>query len=187
LTEVGALAGTLQDQGFDLYLSRDLEQSKLYARSRYAGHPDKRFGLLASSKAKNLQPYGIDNEFQTTKRLRFGPWYNDPPDSPASCCALEAVSTEFACQGLELDFPIVAWGDDLVWGEDGFESKPSKAKGKYQLKNPHQLRINAYRVLLTRGRDGMCILIPAEGDDRMEQTAAALIAAGCQPLSDPVI
>jgi hypothetical protein len=187
LGEVSSLAGTLRDQGFDLYLSRDLEHVKQYARSRYEGHPDKRFGLLASSKAKNLEPHGVDNLFQTTKRLRHGPWFYDPPNMPSSCCALESVSTEFGCQGLELDFPIVAWGDDLTWGPNGFESRPAKSKGKFQLKNPHQLRINAYRVLLTRGRDGLCIFVPAQGEERMDLTATALLAAGCEPLVDPVI
>jgi hypothetical protein len=184
--ELAALAGTLRDQGFDLYLTRDVEQAKEYARTRYLGHPDKRYGFVASSKAKNLQPHGIDNDFQATKRLRHGPWYNDDPGSPNSCCALAAVATEFACQGLELDFPLVCWGDDLWWGSAGFESKPSKAKGKYQLKNPHQLRVNAYRVLLTRGRDGMCVFVPP-GETSMDATAGMLLESGCDLLLDPIL
>jgi hypothetical protein len=67
------------------------------------------YGLLASSKAKNLEKYSIRNAFNYTKVLREGPWYNDPLELRFSCCQLHDVATEFACQGRELAFPIVAW------------------------------------------------------------------------------
>ena len=181
--ELASLAGTLKDQGYDLYLTRDIERAKEYARTRYLGHPDKRFGLIASSKAKNLVAHGIDNDFQATKKLKYGPWFNDPPEATSSCCALSAVCTEFGCQGLELDFPIVCWGDDLWWGEAAFESRPYKRKT--QLKNPHQIRLNAYRVLLTRGRDGMCIFLPP-GELAMDRTHEMLLLCGCDELADPI-
>ncbi|GHO78439.1 hypothetical protein KSD_62100 [Ktedonobacter sp. SOSP1-85] len=82
-------------------------------RERYQGQEEKRYGLLASSKAKNLSAYGIHNDYNYTKNLREGPWYNDSPNSNFSCCQLHDVATEFACQGLELDFPIIGWGSDL--------------------------------------------------------------------------
>jgi hypothetical protein len=81
---------------------------------RQTGFEDKRYGLLASSKAKNLERFGIDNSFQATRRVKKGPWFVDDPCEPLSCCRLDSVATEFACQGPELDLPIVAWGDDLV-------------------------------------------------------------------------
>src|SRR5262249_28969756 len=101
-------------QGFDMYITHDIEAAKAYVRERYACNEDKRYGLLASSKAKNLEQYGIRNSYNFTRVLKEGPWYNDPPDSKFSCCALHDVATEFACQGLELDFPIVGWGGDLT-------------------------------------------------------------------------
>lgn len=70
---------------------------------------------------------------------------------------MDKVATEFACQGLELDMQIVCWGEDMLWNKNGwkkFEQKGTKAK------NPNNLRINSYRVLLTRGRDGFVIYVP---------------------------
>ena len=57
-----------------------------------------------------------------TLRFRGGPWFNDPPNSVKSCCAFNSVATEFQCQGLELDLPIVCWDDDVLWN-DGWKTK----------------------------------------------------------------
>jgi len=69
-----------------MYVTRDLDNAKQYVRERYQEQHDKRFGLLASSKAKNLPKYGIQNDWSFTKNLREGPWYNVRPvqSSPAA-------------------------------------------------------------------------------------------------------
>ena len=97
-------ADRISYQGFRMYVTQDLDAATDYVQDRYAGQIDKRFGMLASSKAKNLERHGVRNNWGHTLRLKIGPWYNDPPDSPSLCCALQEVATEFACQGLELDF-----------------------------------------------------------------------------------
>ena len=115
LSECKPLAERLLSQGFELYVTRDLEAAKTYARERYAGAADARYGLLASSKARNLAGYGFTNEYQFTKNMRVGPWFADPPESAYSCCSFRDTATEFQCQGLELDMPIIGWGHDLWW------------------------------------------------------------------------
>jgi DUF2075 family protein len=124
-----------------------------------------------------LPRWGIRNEFNYTKNMREGPWYNDPPTSFNSCCALRDVATEFSCKGLELDFPIVCWGDDFVWS--GEWKSPAAKRSKAN--DPHRLRVNSYRVLLTRGRDGFFIFVPKEVG--METTYAALVGAGVREIS----
>jgi len=173
IAEAAKTAQKVASQGFDMYLTRDFEAAQAYVRERYAGNQDKRYGLLASSKAKNLDFYGIRRGFNFTKVLKEGPWYNDPPDSKFSCCALHDVATEFACQGLELDFPIVAWGNDLKWNGSQWESPPQP---KSKAHDPHKLRLNSYRVLLSRGRDGF---VAFESDEpQMTPTYQALKEAG---------
>jgi DUF2075 family protein len=140
---------------------------------------DKRYGLLASSKAKNLETHGVQNGFNFTRRLKEGPWYNDPPDSQFSCCRLHDVATEFACQGLELDLPIVCWGDDVRWIDED-QAWVSRPQPRSLARDPNQLRINSYRVLLSRGRDGVVVFTPPE--TQMRGTYAALRSAGMQPL-----
>lgn len=167
----------LRQAGFDAYLTRDLAQAKAYCAERYPNQPQKRYGLIASSRARNLTQYGIPNDYQATARLNAGAWYIDPPDSPQSCCALERAVTEFGCQGLELDFPVIGWGDDLRWEQTEWISTVRQRN----VKNPLRLRLNSYRVLLTRGRDGFIVFVPPE--TRMDHTYEALQSAGLSELS----
>ena len=169
------LSENILKQGFELYVTRDLEQAKSYVIGRYYGQTEKRFGLLASSKGKILPEFGINNDWMTTSRFRGGPWFNDPPNSLLSCCALSSVATEFQCQGLELDFPIVCWGDDLLW-EDKWKTFSTRSKAK----DPHNLRLNSYRVLLSRGRDGIIIFVPLI--EKLDSTYEFLLKCGLKTI-----
>ena len=178
--ELTAQAQQIRSEGFVLYLTRDLGQAADYVRDRYEGQVEKRFGLIASSRAKNLEVLGVDNTYNATKRLKVGPWYNDSPSSPFSCCRLQTVVTEFQAQGLELDCPIVCWGDDFYRSNERWKVAPRRLNKSY--KDPELLRLNSYRVLLTRGRDGCVLFVPPEHGDGMDATAAHLTEAGVLPL-----
>lgn len=174
------ISDSLWEQNHRFLITRDLEVAREYVRERYQDAPLARYGLLASSKDKLLPAHGVDNTFQTTKRLRVGPWYNAPASDPLSCCKLEAVATEFASQGLELDFAVTAWGSDLrrldgQWSDD--------LSGRYQrrVRSRLTLRKNVYRVLLTRGRDGTAIFVPRTPE--LDETFAWLLSAGFRTIS----
>jgi len=69
--------------------------------------------------------------------------------------------TEFGAQGLELDAVILAWGTDFVRADGRWSN--TKARGyrrNAHVRDPFQLRMNAYRVLLTRGRDATVVFVP---------------------------
>jgi DUF2075 family protein len=97
------------------------------------------------------------------------------PTDRRSCCRLDRAASEFECQGLELDLPIVCWGDDLVW--KGAWKSAGKRSGA---QDPHRLRLNAYRVLLSRGRDGMILYVPES--EMMDSTYEVLVASGAKRL-----
>ncbi|MDE1836838.1 MAG: DUF2075 domain-containing protein [Euryarchaeota archaeon] len=165
---------------FPIYATRSLEDAKSYVHERYRGEGDGyRWGLLASSKARNLSGYGVRNDWMSTKVVNHGAWYNDAPTAPKSCCQLQDVVTEFGCQGLELDLPLVCWGDDLVWSGTKWTSDSKPSKG---VEDALRLRLNAYRVLLTRGRDGICIFVPESPKVEMDSTYRSLLDAGVSPL-----
>ena len=160
-------------------VTRDIGAACAYLRERYEDAKEARFGLLASSKDKWLPGFGVDNTFQTTKRLRVGPWYNADPKDPGSCCQLDTVATEFSSQGLELDCALVAWGSDLLWTEGDWSIAHSRGtRGK--LKDPMAMRKNVYRVLLTRGRDGTIVFVPP--DERFDTTYARLCEVGIRAM-----
>lgn len=166
--------------GYPLYITTDLEIAKTYARKRYT-NVDDRCGMLASRYAKNLESIGIDNtlHFERAKKLQVSKWFNAPSNDPLSCCSLSRPATEFECQGLELDFSIVAWGDDFVFNGEKWHSTMNIRK---KVNDPHQIRKNAYRVLMTRGRDGLCIFVPSKNYENMKSTYAILKDGGMNEL-----
>lgn len=160
---VRALALRLEEEGFHLRLTRSLDVAKRYLRDRYADNPRARFGLIASSKDKALEGFGVPNSFQSTKRVRMGPWYGDEEHdySGRSCRRLEDCVTEFGAQGLELDAALLAWGTDLMRSNGEWTNSLARGYAKRTLvRDAFQLRLNAYRVLLTRGRDGSVVFVP---------------------------
>lgn len=157
------LAQSLELAGFHLRITRSLDRAKGYLRDRYFDDSDARYGIVASSKDRELVNWGIPNDFQSTKRVRVGPWYSDPASAYGrrSCRHLETCVTEFGAQGLELDGTLLAWGTDLQMKDSRWSN--ADARGylrRARVRNPFQLRINAYRVLLTRGRDVCVVFAP---------------------------
>jgi len=178
LSEASRLANRVISSGFQIHLTRNLEEAKSFIRLLYEGEEHKRFGILASSKDTCLPNYGIRNGFQDTKRVNYAKWYNSFAGEEGSSNNLQETITEFGCQGLEVDCALVAWGNDLNW--DGKKWEMRKLRPKFKQHNPLELRKNSYRVLLTRSRDEMVIFIPPE--DRFDLTEMALLAAGARLL-----
>lgn len=157
-----------RETGFDLYVTDNVDDAVRYARARYQGQPDKRYGRLASHRARSLAGYGFDVEWMASRALsnRIGRWFNDEPSSEFSCTQLTETATEFQCQGLELDLPIVGWSNDLVPRPTTdsrttvhWEARVGRSSA---LRDPQSVWRNKYRVLLTRGRDGMVVFAPPE-------------------------
>lgn len=175
-SEVRETAERLESESLHLRITRSLDTAKQYLRDRYLDDERGKFGLLASSKDKDLIHFGVPNDFQATKRVRFGPWYGG--DSSVSetqhCRGLVSCVTEFGAQGLELDGVLLAWGTDFV-RRDGVWSN-ARARGYLKrnlIRDAFQLRLNAYRVLLTRGRDCTVVFVPplTELDETFEHLA----------------
>ncbi len=181
LAAAARIAQSVRGSAFPMYLTRDLAEGKKYIQERYAGDLEARYGLIASSRTQSFLPkFDVDTTWPSTKRVKYSDWYNNGPGERGSGCNFESVVTEFGCQGLELDMPLVAWGNDLSWdGRDWFAKKPTRG---YPLTDPEQLRVNAYRVLLTRGRDGLVVFVPPS--PLLDGTEMALLAAGLQPLPE---
>lgn len=182
--QLAARAAQLEADGFHLRITRALDVAKDYLWERYGENPDARFGMLASSKDKDLPQFGVPNEFQATKNVRIGAWYGDPQDSYTgrSCRRLEACVTEFGAQGLELDATLLAWGTDFVMSGGAWSNANARGyRPKARVRNPFQLRLNAYRVLLTRARDACVVFVPPLST--LDETYTWLVACGFRELS----
>ena len=168
-----ALAHSILEAGFNMYVTRDLDKAKEYCLDRYQGNEDKRFGLMASSKAYNLSNYRMKPQFQPD----VAAWFNRTPSENGSCCQLKIAVSEFDCQGLEVDMPIIGWGSDMIWSGNGWSKfKPDEAADS----ETNSYRKNSYRVLLTRGRDGFIVFVPDEA--AFNPTYEVLLRAGIEKL-----
>jgi len=89
-------------------------------------------------------------------------WFLDDENDIRSSVFLEDVCTEFQVQGLELDWVCLVWDADLRYSEDGWVHKEFKSSKWNNMKDPKRqnYHLNAYRVLMTRARQGMVICVP---------------------------
>lgn len=144
---------------FPIVLTRDLSRAKAWLRAQARG--SERYGIVVSSEAQRLKPHAID------VRTVVDPvhWFLGGKDDVRSSYYLEDVVTEFQVQGLELDWTCVTWDADFRrtgsgWGHWSFCGNKWQ-RIKKEERQAHQK--NAYRVLLTRARQGMVVVVP-EGE-----------------------
>lgn len=144
---------------YPIYVTRNLTAAKEWVRSQARG--SERYGLMASSKAQRLKPHAIDVRFKSDPVH----WFLDSKEDTRSSYYLEDAVTEFQVQGLEVDWALVTWDGDLrfagtEWTYHDFRG--AKWQNVKNADNRNYLR-NAYRVLLTRARQGMVLFVP-QGD-----------------------
>lgn len=166
---------------FPVRVTRNLEKAKRWVRDQARG--SERYGILVSSQAQRLKPHAID------VRVKVDPvhWFLYGKDDVRSSYYLEDAATEFQIQGLELDWACVVWDGDLrvqarEW--DYFSFKGRKWQRVLKRERRRYL-LNAYRVLLTRARQGMVIVVPDGCSDDAtrkpefyDQTYSLLIQSG---------
>ena len=144
---------------YPIILTRDLHKGKNWLREKARG--SERYGIVVSSQAQRLKPHAID------VKSPMDPihWFLDGKEDVRSSYYLEDVATEFQIQGLELDWSCVTWDGDFRYTEDGWKTFSFVGEKWNNIKKDERKQYlkNAYRVLLTRARQGMAIVIP-EGD-----------------------
>jgi hypothetical protein len=145
-----------------------LGKAKQWIRKHARG--SERFGLVASSGAQRLKPHAIDI------RVEINPihWFLNDSEDTRSSFYMEDAATEFQIQGLELDWVCMTWDADLRFAKSDWEYHSfvgSKWTSIHKPERQQYLR-NAYRVLLTRARQGMVIFVPTGDSSDATRTPA---------------
>ena len=141
---------------YPIVITRDVHAAKVWLKTQARG--SERYGIVVSSQAQRLKPHAID------VRSPMDPihWFLDGKADVRSSFYLEDVATEFHVQGLELDWACVVWDADFRYDHEGWQHR-SFVGSKWNRINMAQRQTylkNAYRVLLTRARQGMVIVVP---------------------------
>jgi hypothetical protein len=141
---------------FPIFLTRDIRAAKLWLRQKARG--TERYGIIASSEAQRLKPFGLNVKAEIDPRN----WFLNGQTDIRSSFYLEDVATEFQIQGLELDWICVAWDGDLRFNRGGWNYHCFRGTHWQAINNNENQKYlkNAYRVLLTRARQGMVLFVP---------------------------
>lgn len=182
--EATSLLETIRNR-FPIVVARDLDTAKRWVRHQARG--TERYGLISSSKAMRLKPHAIDIRVDINPVL----WFLNDRDDVRSSYYLEDAATEFQVQGLELDWTCVTWDADLRIGTNGWsyhDFRGSRWTNVKQAETRTYMK-NAYRVLLTRARQGMVIFVPPgdAGDSTRNPDIYNTICSYLQDLGIPLI
>jgi len=140
---------------YPIFLTRNLRTAKNWLKQKAKG--TERIGIIASSGGRRLRADGIDvkNQIEQTN------WFLNGKDDVRSSYYLEETATEFDIQGLEIDFTCVAWDINLFYTNGwNFQNFKGSKWQNINLGATKNYLLNSYRVLLTRARQGMIILVP---------------------------
>lgn len=146
---------------YPIVLTRDLTRAKRWLREQARG--SERYGIVVSSQAERLKPHAIDVRSPVDPKQ----WFLKGKDDVRSSYYLEDVATEFHIQGLELDWVCVTWDADFRHSADGWEQWSFRGNRWNRIRQMDRkiYQKNAYRVLLTRARQGMVIVVPSGSDE----------------------
>lgn len=152
-------ARTLYSEFKDVYpivMTRDLEAAKAWIHSKAKG--SQRYGMTASSGAGLLRAHGV----WVQSKIDAPKWFLNGREDVRSSYFLEETATEFDIQGLELDWSIVCWDANMRFNGQSFEYFNFRGSRWEHVNHPMKVLYlkNAYRVLLTRARQGFVIFIP---------------------------
>lgn len=146
-------------KGYPVVLTRDIDKARAWLRSKARG--SEQTGILVSKVAARFKPQAVNVLAQGDENAVH--WFLEDKTDIRSSNYLEEAATEIQVQGLELDYVCVLWDADMRYSDGEWEFYKFNGKNKWNPERNEDNRkymLNAYRVLLTRARQGVVICVP---------------------------
>lgn len=150
---------------YPVYLTRDINKARTWLRKNARG--TSQTGILVSKVAARFKPQAVNVLAQGDEYAVH--WFLEDKQDVRSSNYLEEAATEIQVQGLELDYACVLWDADLRCVNGQWEYYKFNGRTAWSPENNDEARkymLNAYRVLLTRARQGIVICVP-EGNPNL--------------------
>ena len=146
---------------YPIILTRDINKAKRWLENKARG--SERYGIVVSSQAYRLKPLAIDVRLQPD----IESWFLADKMDVRSSLFLEDAATEFDIQGLELDWTCLVWDGDFRYTPNGWDHNAFRGSKWQKIRQPEaqSYQLNAYRVLMTRARQGMIVCVPEGNPD----------------------
>ncbi len=155
----------VSSRGYPVVLTRDMDRARAWLRKMARG--TQQTGVLVTKVAARFKPLAVNILGQDEENAVH--WFLEDKTDIRSSNYLEDAATEIQVQGLELDYACVLWDADMRCENGSWHYYKFNGKNKWNPENNAETRkymLNAYRVLLTRARQGIVICVPS-GNDRM--------------------
>lgn len=152
-------------RGYPIVLTRDMDKARTWLRKMARG--TQQTGVLVTKVAARFKPLAVNILGQDEENAVH--WFLEDKTDIRSSNYLEDAATEIQVQGLELDYACVLWDADMRYENGKWSYYKFNGKNKWNAENNPETRkymLNAYRVLLTRARQGIVICVPS-GNNRL--------------------
>lgn len=152
-------------RGYPIVLTRDMDTARAWLRKQARG--TQQTGILVTKVAARFKPLAVHILAQDEENAVH--WFLEDKADIRSSNYLEDAATEIQVQGLELDYACVLWDADMRYKDRGWTYYKFNGKNKWNPENNEESKkymLNAYRVLLTRARQGIIICVP-QGNNRL--------------------
>ena len=146
-------------KGYPVLLTRDINQARQWLREKARG--TQQTGILVSKVAARFKPQAVNVLAQGDVNAVH--WFLEDKTDVRSSNYLEEAATEIQVQGLELDYACILWDADMRCDDNEWHFYKFNGKNKWNPENNienQKYMLNAYRVLLTRARQGIVICVP---------------------------
>ena len=164
-SDAASLYNDVSSKGYPVLLTRDINKARAWLRHMARG--SQQTGILVTKVAARFKPQAVNVLAQGDENAVH--WFLEDKTDIRSSNYLEEAATEIQVQGLELDYACVLWDADMRCKEGQWTYFKFNGKNKWNPeKSAEQQKymLNAYRVLLTRARQGIVICVP-EGNSRL--------------------
>lgn len=151
--------------GYPIVLTRSMDKARKWLRQQARG--SQQTGILISKVSARFKPLAVHVLPQGEDNAVH--WFLEDKTDVRSSNFLEEAATEIQVQGLEIDFACVLWDADMRYDNGRWSFWKFNGKTQWISENNienQKYMLNAYRVLLTRARQGIVICVP-EGNGRL--------------------
>ena len=149
----------VRNKKYPIILTRDMEKARQWLRKKARG--TQQTGVLVTKVAARFKPLAVNILAQGDENAVH--WFLEDKTDIRSSNYLEDAATEIQVQGLELDFACVLWDADMRCENGQWTYYKFNGKNKWipeRNVESQKYMLNAYRVLLTRARQGIIICVP---------------------------
>ena len=157
--DASSLYQDVKQKKYPIILTRDMDKARKWLRKMARG--TQQTGVLVTKVAARFKPLAVNILPQGDENAVH--WFLEDKTDIRSSNYLEDAATEIQVQGLELDYACVLWDADMRCEEGSWAYYKFNGKNKWNPENNNESRkymLNAYRVLLTRARQGIVICVP---------------------------